>query len=103
MGSRSRRFLQEAVIPKHSDDALDRLERKSRSFGDVEHTVLAVGQIQRPQHAHLGRPNVRESAERVIETALPELGLTLWILVNIGPIVLEHVQNSQATRQRASE
>src|SRR5712691_9831448 len=101
MGSCSRRFLEEAVISKHSDDALDRLERKSRSFGDVEHAVLAIGQIQRPQHAHLCRRSVRESAERVIEATLPELGFTFWVLVDIGSVVLEHVQNSQATSQRA--
>ena len=67
-------------------------ERETRTFGDVEQRVRAVGLVQHPEDRQLLRSRVG-AAETTVEAALPELRLASRREVSIRPVMLEDVED----------
>ena len=80
------RALQEPVLGQRSRSLAHVWKRQPGPLGDVEQRVLAVCEVEHPQHRHLSAGAVEPAAERSIEAALAELWLAPGVLVDVGQI-----------------
>ncbi len=78
-------------------------EAEPRALRDVEQRVLAVGLVQHPQDRHLVDLLLGLAAHEAVHPSPAELRLALRVLVDVGAVGLEHVQDRQARVQRVPE
>src|SRR5438128_3179927 len=98
-----RRFFEKAELAQDGCRTPDDIEGATGPLGDFQQAVLAVGEIEDPQHGHLVHRGVGEPADGVIEPPLPELRLALRVLAHVGAVALENVEDRQTRHERGRE
>src|SRR6266850_3966987 len=97
------RLLQEAAGEKGVRGRFDRGEGPPRPLYNFHQTVPAIGEVQHPEHREGVASGVSRAADRIVEAALPQLGLALRVLVDVSAVALEYLHHRQAGLERIRE
>ena len=86
-------LLQKSRVAQSVRSKRNHVERQTCALGYLHQAVLAVREVEHPQHRELGLFGVTTTTERVIEPAIPELRFAVRAEVDVAPVALKHPED----------